>query len=163
MLNKTSRILFFSALIISLFTLISCTPSQKNNPANESYVRDSSSLSENPNSAQSSQDISALTAEKVVVDYVKKHHQLPDYYVTKSKARSQGWSPSRGNLCDVLPRKAIGGDRFGNRERKLPQGKRYYEADINYDCGRRDVDRLIYTLEGEVWVTYDHYQSFNKK
>jgi hypothetical protein len=51
-----------------------------------------------------------------VIAYVKSNHKLPDFYITKSEAKSQGWNPSKGNLCDVLPGKAIGGDQFSNRE-----------------------------------------------
>ncbi len=108
-------------------------------------------------------DISELTKEEVVVAFVKRNHKLPDYYITKSEARKHGWDPSLGNLCDVLPGKAIGGDHFGNREHRLPESSRYYEADINYDCGHRDADRMIFTKDGEVWVTYNHYKTFEKK
>ena len=108
-------------------------------------------------------DISDLTKENVVVAYVKKNHHLPDYYITKSKARKKGWVPSKGNLCEVLPGKAIGGDRFSNREGRLPKGVQYYEADLNYLCGHRQTDRMVFTNEGEVWVTYDHYKTFQKK
>lgn len=52
-------------------------------------------------------DIATLTNEKVVADYVKKNKRLPDYYITKREAREKGWEPSKGNLCDVLPCKAI--------------------------------------------------------
>jgi len=107
--------------------------------------------------------IDQLTKDSTVINYVKKHHQLPDYYLTKAEARTQGWIPEKGNLCDVLPRKAIGGDRFGNREKKLPAGKIYYEADVNYRCGKRNADRIVYTDSGEIWLTKDHYKSFDKQ
>lgn len=111
---------------------------------------------------ETSQLIDELTNEHLVINYVKKHHELPGYYITKSSARKQGWNPSQGNLCDVLPGKAIGGDRFGNREGKLPEGNQYYEADVNYKCGRRNADRIIFTKKGEVWLTKDHYKTFVK-
>lgn len=66
-------------------------------------------------------DIAKLTAEDVVVTYIKQNKKLPDYYIRKSEARKAGWEPNRGNLCDVLPGRAIGGDYFGNREGQLPQ------------------------------------------
>lgn len=110
-------------------------------------------------------DILRLTDEKVVVTYLKEQQQLPDYYITKKEAREKGWRPEEGNLCEVLPGKAIGGDRFGNRERKLPsvKGRKYYEADINYNCGRRNADRLVYSNDGLIFITKDHYQSFQKQ
>ncbi|WBV58411.1 ribonuclease N [Chryseobacterium daecheongense] len=109
------------------------------------------------------QSIDQLTAEKTVMIYVKEHHQLPDYYITKNEARKLGWNPSKGNLCDVLPGRAIGGDRFGNRERSLPQGNQYYEADVNYSCGSRNADRIIFTKDGDVYLTKNHYKSFEKQ
>lgn len=107
--------------------------------------------------------IDQLTEEKTVISYVKQNHKLPDYYITKKEARKQGWNPSQGNLCDVLPGKAIGGDHFGNREGRLPDGERYFEADVNYHCGGRNADRIIYTQNGDVYLTKNHYKSFEKQ
>lgn len=104
--------------------------------------------------------IQRLTDEKNVISYIKSHHKLPDFYITKSQAKKQGWVPSKGNLCDVLPGKAIGGDHFSNREKQLPKGDLYYEADVNYNCGNRGADRIIFTKNGDVWLTKDHYRSF---
>lgn len=109
------------------------------------------------------QSIDVLTSEKMVVPYVKENGRLPDYYISKSKAREKGWVASKGNLCEVVPGHAIGGDRFYNREKQLPQGMQYFEADINYNCGRRGDDRLIFSSSGEIWVSYDHYKTFIKK
>ncbi|WP_294232669.1 ribonuclease domain-containing protein [uncultured Chryseobacterium sp.] len=109
------------------------------------------------------QSIDQLTEEKTVIHYVKQNHRLPDYYITKNQARNLGWNPSKGNLCDVAPGKAIGGDRFGNRERMLPDGKTYFEADVNYHCGSRQADRIVFTKDGEVYLSKNHYKSFEKQ
>lgn len=108
-------------------------------------------------------DILSLTAEKTVIHFVKTNHQLPEYYLTKNEARKMGWVAAKGNLCDVLPGKAIGGDRFSNRERSLPKGVEYFEADVNYTCGNRNADRIVFTKNGAVYLTKDHYQSFQKQ
>ncbi|AZA84868.1 ribonuclease N [Chryseobacterium lactis] len=107
--------------------------------------------------------IEKLTEEKTVISYVKQNHRLPDYYITKNEARKQGWNPSKGNLCDALPGKAIGGDKFGNREGRLPDGEKYFEADVNYHCGSRQTDRIIFTRNGDVYLTKNHYKSFEKQ
>jgi hypothetical protein len=109
--------------------------------------------------------IARLTAEDVVVDHVRAHGKLPEYYMTKSEAREKGWDASKENLCDVLPGKAIGGDRFGNRESRLPEkkGRRYFEADLNYHCGKRGADRLIFSDDGLIFVSKDHYNTFEKR
>lgn len=114
-------------------------------------------------SSANSSDIDELTNEEIVIDYVKKNGELPDYYITKSEARNQGWVPSKGNLCDVLPGRAIGGDKFSNREKQLPKDELYYEADVNYNCGNRNADRIVFTKKGDVWLTHDHYKSFDKQ
>lgn len=115
------------------------------------------------NSSTQSGDIDNLTEENLVIDYVKANRKLPDYYITKGEARSQGWVASKGNLCDVLPGRAIGGDKFSNREKTLPTGAQYFEADVNYNCGRRNADRIVFTKNGEVWLTKNHYKSFEKQ
>ena len=115
--------------------------------------------SENGNSSE----ISRLTEENTVIAYVKQNHQLPDFYITKNEAREQGWNPAQGNLCQVLPGRAIGGDKFSNREKQLPKGEQYYEADVNYNCGNRNADRIVYTENGEVWLTKNHYKTFEKQ
>ncbi len=107
--------------------------------------------------------IEEFTNEAKVISYVKSNHKLPNYYITKSEAKSKGWNPSKGNLCDVLPGKAIGGDKFSNREKQLPQGEQYYEADVNYNCGNRGAYRIVFTKNGEVWLTKNHYKSFEKQ
>lgn len=132
------------------------------NSAVVSNSEKSGSETEHINS-ESFADIQELTEENTVISYVKQRHKLPDYYVTKSEARKKGWVPSKGNLCDILPGNAIGGDRFSNREKLLPIGKQYFEADVNYNCGNRNADRIVFTKNGEVWLTKNHYKSFQKK
>ncbi len=104
--------------------------------------------------------VEQLTRAEIVIRYVKEHHRIPHYYLTKKEARAKGWIAGKKNLCDVLPGRAIGGDVFKNRERKLPLAAVYYEADVNYRCGHRGTDRIIFTDAGKVWLTTDHYKTF---
>lgn len=115
--------------------------------------------------SKSQHQIDQLTEESVVVNYLKDHQKLPKYYLTKNQAKKKGWVPVKGNLCDVLPGNAIGGDRFGNREGLLPNknGRQFYEADLNYNCGKRNADRVVYSNDGLIYVTKDHYKSFQKR
>lgn len=93
--------------------------------------------------------------------YLHTYGELPSNYLTKSEANDLGWNAREGNLWDVTDRGVIGGDRFGNREGLLPKGEQYYEADVNYNGGYRDAERLVYTKEGKViYYTGDHYESF---
>lgn len=111
---------------------------------------------------QSADIMSVLTAEQSLVNYLRHNHHLPDYYVTKKTARSAGWNARAGNLCQVLPGKAIGGDRFANREGRLPNAyKRVWrEADINYHCGHRGAERVLFASDGLIYISRDHYRQF---
>jgi hypothetical protein len=135
----------------------------KENTGTADYEKTAVENRNNSGNSSSQASIDELTEEKTVIRYVQQHHRLPDYYITKNEARKQGWNPSRGNLCEVLPGKAIGGDKFGNREKRLPEGEKYYEADVNYHCGSRNADRIIFTGNGEVYLTKNHYKSFEKQ
>lgn len=134
---------------------------EKKNQADTSTKTEYSQKNSGENSQENS--IGQLTNEDVVINYVKENRRLPDYYITKTEARNQGWIASKGNLCEVLPGKAIGGDKFSNREKTLPSGNQYFEADVNYNCGNRNADRIIYTKNGEVWLTKNHYKTFEKQ
>ena len=115
-------------------------------------------------SAGNDQNIDILTEEKKVTDYLKENGELPDYYITKKEAQKKGWVAKEGNLCEVLPGRAIGGDIFTNREKTLPvkNGRIWYEADINYNCGRRNAQRIVYSNDGLIFVTHDHYKNFEE-
>ena len=51
---------------------------------------------------------------------------------------------------------------YQNMDGKLPMtgGRVWYEADINYASGYRSAERILYSNDGLVFVTYDHYESF---
>jgi len=102
------------------------------------------------------------------VAHIRLRHRLPDCYLTKSQARSRGWTPGR-SLWETSPGSSIGGDRFGNRENKLPQANNghYVEADIDYDGRQRGAHRLVFakakgTSAPSIWLTTDHYRHFSK-
>lgn len=94
--------------------------------------------------------------------YVLIYKQLPNQYITKASAQKAGWKSSQGNLQNVLPGKVIGGDIYQNREEKLPStpGRVWYEADINYTDGFRGRERLLYSNDGLIFASYDHYKTF---
>lgn len=98
-----------------------------------------------------------------VAEYLYLYEHLPDNYITKNEAKKLGWNSSRGNLWDVAPGKVIGGDSFGNREGLLPEekGRKYYECDVNYEGGYRGSDRIIYSNDGLIYFTEDHYNTFD--
>ena len=93
--------------------------------------------------------------------YLHLYRELPPNYLTKAEARDWGWESNEGNLWDVFPGGCIGGDRFGNYEELLPDGK-WTECDVNYEGGYRNGERLVFNREGAIYYTNDHYESFTQ-
>ena len=56
----------------------------------------------------------------------------------------------------------LGGDIYDNDNGHLPDapGRIWYEADINYFGGKRTKERIVYSNDGLIFVTYDHYYTF---
>lgn len=104
------------------------------------------------------------TSKEEVALYIHTYGKLPVNYITKKEAQDMGWDPSKGNLSDILPGMSIGGSAFGNYEGALPRanGRRYFECDIDYDGGYRGAKRLIYSNDGLVFYTEDHYNTFEQ-
>ncbi|MGQ8872323.1 ribonuclease domain-containing protein [Paenibacillus sp. TSA_86.1] len=117
-----------------------------------------------PDSSSNAGQVSKEMGFQEVGDYIKEHHELPPNYITKKEARALGWEPSEGNLQQVAPGKSIGGDIFRNREGLLPnkKGRIWYEADIHYNGGKRGSDRILYSSDGLIYQTTDHYKSFQQ-
>lgn len=99
-----------------------------------------------------------------VAFYIYSKGHLPDNFLTKKEAQDLGWVASEGNLWQVAPGMSIGGDRFHNREGLLPEkeGRVYYEADIDYEGGRRGAKRIVFSSDGLIFYTDDHYSSFRE-
>jgi hypothetical protein len=97
------------------------------------------------------------------VEAIRRDGRLPPRYLDKREAAALGWRPG-ADLCRVAPGRALGGDRFANREKKLPErpGRRWQEADLDYACGRRGAKRLVFSSDGLIYVTLDHYQTFRQ-
>jgi len=97
-----------------------------------------------------------------VAAYLHKYGHLPDNFITKDEAKKLGWVSKEGNLGEVAPGKSIGGDYFGNYEEKLPQqdGRKYYECDVNSDGSYRGAERIVYSDDGLIYYTGDHYETF---
>lgn len=95
-------------------------------------------------------------------DYWLKHYgRLPEYYISSDQLSALGWRygdrPSK-----FAPGRMLGGDIFDNKERRLPNriGRIWYEADINYSQGRRNLHRIFWSNDGLVFVTYNHGLTF---
>ena len=107
---------------------------------------------------------SPITDPQGIADYIFQHGKLPDNFITKKEAQNLGWDSSYNYVGDVAPGKSIGGDRFGNYEGLLPskKGRTWYEADCYYEGKKRNAHRILYSNDGLVYYTDDHYESFTQ-
>ncbi len=96
--------------------------------------------------------------------YIHTFGTVPSNYVSKAKARKAGWVNTEGNLWDVLPGKSIGGGGFYNDDNMMPDapGREWFECDIDYDGGYRNAKRIVYSNDGLVYYTDDHYNTFQR-
>lgn len=103
------------------------------------------------------------TMEEVAI-YLTFFDELPENYITKKEAQALGWDNRKGNLWKVADGCSIGGDRFGNYEGLLPdaKGRRWTECDIGFDGGYRNGRRIVFSNDGLIYYTADHYQSFDE-
>ncbi len=131
---------------------------------------DSLSETQGPSGLEATDDISdkidengSYTSKEDVALYIYTYDRLPENFISKKEAMDLGWDSSKGNLWEVTDKKSIGGDRFGNREGLLPKlkGRQYFECDINYQGGFRGAERLVYSNDGLIYYTGDHYKTFN--
>ena len=85
---------------------------------------------------------------------------LPQRYVTKDQARAHGWRG--GGLCTLWPGHVMGGDVMRNFGGAIPDapGRIYREADLDSDCRSRGPKRLVFSNDGRIYVTVDHYNNF---
>lgn len=101
------------------------------------------------------------TSAEDVALYLHLYAHLPRNFITKKDARALGWNG--GGLDDYADGKCIGGDRFGNYEGLLPDapGREYHECDIDtLHAASRGAKRIVYSNDGLIYYTEDHYESF---
>ena len=96
--------------------------------------------------------------------YLATYKKLPGNYLTKRQAQQLGWDSSLGDLWRWADGYSIGGDRYGNYEGSLPDaaGRRWTECDIDYRGGYRGAKRLVFSNDGLIYYTKDHYRSFEE-
>lgn len=94
-----------------------------------------------------------------IASYIVLFGKLPRNFITKGEARKLGWQG--GPLEPYAPGKSIGGDRFGNYERVLPQGS-YKECDVDTLKKPRGAKRIVFSPDRRVYYSDDHYRTFKR-
>ena len=103
----------------------------------------------------------SYTTKEDVALYLHQYGHLPPNFLTKKEAEALGWSG--GSLEPYAPGKCIGGSRFGNYEGLLPEkdGRTYTECDIDtLGAKSRGAKRIVFSNDGLIYYTDDHYESF---
>ena len=101
------------------------------------------------------------TSKEDVALYIHTYGRLPDNFITKKEAEKLGWPG--GSLEPYAPGMCIGGSRFGNYEKLLPEakGRTYTECDIDtLGASKRGAKRIVFSNDGLIYYTDDHYESF---
>lgn len=105
----------------------------------------------------------SYTSKDDLALYIHTFGHLPNNFIKKKEAEALGWSG--GPVDRVLPGMCIGGDYFGNYEGLLPKakGRRWTECDVN-TLGKksRGNERIIFSNDGLIYYTGDHYESFEQ-
>lgn len=152
--NNICKVFFTAVMVLMLavvLMLTSCESGEQNQ--HETDAAEEATVEEN----------GTYDSKEKVAEYLSIYKKLPKNYITKKEARKLGWRG--GYLEPYAPGKTIGGDRFGNREKKLPddKGRKYYECDIDtLGAKKRGAKRIIYSNDGLIYYTGNHYKSFEK-
>ena len=172
-INKKIQLLI-SILLISVFLLTGCQEildevlgeaGASQTSEAESYEDEEEYASEETSDQEEKRSIDedgTYTSKDEVAAYLNEYGHLPDNFITKKEARKLGWVKEEGNFNEVAPGKSMGGDYFGNYEGTLPEadGREYHECDIDYDGNRRGAKRIVYSNDGLIYYTEDHYETF---
>lgn len=157
---------------------ISSSVKDSSTSSEESSVYDSSSSSAEDKSSSSAEESSvpdssssdveeaidengSYTTKEDVALYIHTYGKLPKNFITKKEAEKLGWTG--GSLEKYAQGMCIGGDRFGNYEELLPtkSGRKYTECDIDtLGKSSRGAKRIVFSNDGLVYYTDDHYETF---
>lgn len=134
---------------IALITDPEPSPSPEPQPADE------------PEPEKTIDEDGTYTSKEDVALYIHVYGRLPKNFITKKEAEALGWPG--GYLEPYAPGMCIGGGRFSNYEGILPtkEGRYYTECDIDtLGAKSRGAKRIVFSNDGLIYYTEDHYESF---
>lgn len=175
---KNKILNLFIVIFLLVMSLTGCVSSGENNFSNSSTQEITIQETDEENNVEENSGVEdAETGEGSlpdedgrytdpyeVAEYIHTYNKLPVNFITKKEAVEAGWESEEGNLWEVTDEMSIGGDYFGNREGKLPQkdGRKWFECDVNYSGGYRGEERIVYSNDGLIYYTDDHYETFTQ-
>ena len=89
------------------------------------------------------------------------NNQLPANNISIAVAEQKGWRAGKWP-SNFVPGKMITNGIYNNSiwHLTVAPGRIWYEADINYKKGKRNKQRIVWSNDGLIFVTYDHYETF---
>ena len=86
---------------------------------------------------------------------------LPNYYIAMCDLIALGWYYGKAP-AKYAPNQMVFGGIYRNDDGLLPDapGRIWFEADLNYYSGKRNGHRVLWSNDGLMFVTYNHYLSF---
>ena len=150
MKKKLSSLLLTLLSLFMVFTMAACGPDDLS----------ATMVTTDTDTAQADLDPNgSYTTKEDVALYIHLYGCLPDNFMTKDEARDLGWEG--GSLEPYAPGMCIGGDYFGNYEGLLPEDRDYTECDIDtLGADSRGPKRIVFSDDGLIYYTPDHYESF---
>ena len=161
-MKKLFLYLITAIFAISLFTGCSVDLAENTDYSISSYDKHDISAEALEYAESVVEEYGVYTTPATVAAYLHTFNKLPSNFITKKEAQQLGWDSKKGNLTDVAPGMSIGGDRFGNYEEILPKKKKYTECDVNYESGYRGSERIVFSNDGDIYYTADHYETFTQ-
>lgn len=137
------------------------SPAESSLPEYTSASPSASDTADMPITTATLAEDGVYTSKDDVALYIHLYSRLPGNFISKKQANQLGWIG--GSLEQYAPGKCIGGDKFGNYEGLLPSknGRVYTECDIDtLDATSRGAKRIVFSNDGLVYYTDDHYESF---
>jgi len=168
-MKKALSWILLLSLLVSLFSFVSCDEDTVNGVLDVALgiVENLPEDGEGGEDRRTEEDGSLIDEngsyddKESVALYLFTYGKLPKNYITKAEAEKLGWEG--GSVERYAKGKCIGGSRFGNYEGLLPKksGRQYYECDID-TLGKdsRGSKRIVYSNDGLIYYTDDHYRSF---
>lgn len=161
------RFLSILLVLVMLVGLAACTVSINiKTPAENGKAEDLPLITDSPEvtadvTAAVPDEHGTYTSEEDVALYIHTYGHLPDNFISKKEAQALGWPG--GELDPYAYGMCIGGSHFGNYEGLLPEapGRKYTECDIDtLHAKSRGAKRIIFSNDGLVYYTDDHYKTF---
>ena len=149
--------------LVMLFSLVGCgagapvqddssLPQQEQQDAQNAPSEDADTPSDDDASAPQIDEDGSYTTKDDVALYIHTYGHLPDNFITKKDAQALGWPG--GSLEPYAP---------GKYEGLLPEadGRTYTECDIDtLGADSRGAKRIVFSNDGLIYYTEDHYKSF---